>query len=61
MGCLLGLCAFLLFFLSDYNDWRLARPELKVCFPLGGVLLAGIIMGLASMGVLGAASSLFAV
>ena len=28
---------------------------------LGGVLLAGIIMGLASMGVLGAASSLFAV
>ena len=40
MGCLLGLCAFLLFFLSDYNDWRLARPELKVCFPLGGVLLA---------------------
>ena len=40
MGCLLGLCAFLLFFLSDYNDWRLARPELKACFPLGGVLLA---------------------
>ena len=28
---------------------------------MGGVLLAGIIMGLASMGVLGAASSLFAV
>ena len=28
---------------------------------VGGVLLAGIIMGLASMGVLGAASSLFAV
>ena len=27
---------------------------------MGGVLLAGIIMGLASMGVLGAASSLFA-
>ena len=28
---------------------------------MGGVLLAGIIMGLASAGVLGAASSLFAV
>ena len=40
MGYLLGLFAFLLFFLSDYNDWRLARPELKVCFPLGGALLA---------------------
>ena len=40
MGYLLGLCAFALFFLSDLNDWRLARRELKLCFPLGGVLLA---------------------
>lgn len=35
------------------------KDVLIVC--MGGVLLAGIIMGLASMGVLGAASSLFAV
>lgn len=40
MGFLLGLCAFILFFLSDYNDWRLARRALKPCFPLGAVLLA---------------------
>jgi len=40
VGFLLGLCAFALLFLSDYNDWRLRRRELKVCFPLGGVLLA---------------------
>lgn len=39
MGYLLGLCAFALFFLSDLNDWRLGRQALKVCFPLGGVLL----------------------
>ena len=39
MGFLLGLCAFALFFLSDYNDWRLRRKELKLCFPAGGVLL----------------------
>ena len=38
---------------KNYNDVLIA------C--MGGVLLAGIIMGLASMGVLGAASSLFAV
>ena len=40
VGFLLGLCAFALFFVSDYNDWRLGRQELKLCFPLGGVLLA---------------------
>ena len=40
MGCWLGLTAFVLFFISDYNDWRLSRRELKLCFPAGAVLLA---------------------
>ena len=40
MGYLLGLCGFALFFLSDYNDWRLHWAPLKVCFPVGGGLLA---------------------
>lgn len=45
MGYLSGLCAFALFFLNDYNDWRLGRKELNVCFPIGGVLLvAGTIL-----------------
>ena len=39
MGFLMGLCAFSLFFLSDYNDWRLGRKELKFCFPLAAMLL----------------------
>ena len=39
MGYLLGLCAFALFFLNDYNDWRLGRKALNVCFPTGAVLL----------------------
>ena len=39
MGFLLGLCAFALFFLNDYNDWRLGRRALKLCFPAGGLLL----------------------
>ena len=40
MGCWLGLAAFVLFFISDYNDWRLSRQVLKPCFPMGAVLLA---------------------
>ena len=40
MGYLLGLCAFALFFISDYNDWRLGQQRWKLCFPLGGLLLA---------------------
>ena len=39
MGFGLGLCGFALFFLSDYNDWRLSRRGLRVCFPAGGALL----------------------
>ena len=39
MGYLLGLAGFALFFISDYNDWKLSRKELKPCFPLGAVLL----------------------
>ena len=39
MGCWLGLAAFVLFFISDYNDWRLSRQALKPCFPIGAVLL----------------------
>ena len=33
MGFCLSLCGFGLFFLSDYNDWRLGRKGLKLCFP----------------------------
>ena len=40
MGLWLGLCAFSLFFLSDYNDWRMGCKALRFCFPLGGLLLA---------------------
>ena len=40
VGYLLGLCAFALFFISDYNDWRLGQQRWKLCFPLGGLLLA---------------------
>jgi len=36
----IGVGAFALFFLSDYNDWKLTRRSLKWCFPAGGVLLA---------------------
>lgn len=39
MGYLLGLAGFALFFISDYNDWRLSRRGLKCCFPLGALLL----------------------
>lgn len=39
MGVWLGVVAFALFFLSDYNDWRLSARWLKPCFPLGGLLL----------------------
>lgn len=39
MEWVLGLGAFALFFLSDYNDWRPAHRALKLCFPLGGLLL----------------------
>lgn len=39
MGFEAGVGAFLLFFLSDYNDWRWSRRSLRVCFPLGVLLL----------------------
>lgn len=39
MGFLMGLSAFFLFFLSDYNDWRLGRRGLKLCFPTAVLLL----------------------
>ena len=41
MGLWLGICAFALFFLSDYNDWHMKHRALRVCFPLGTALLAG--------------------
>ena len=34
-----GLGAFALFFLSDHNDWKLKRRSLRLCFPLGTLLL----------------------
>lgn len=39
MGFAAGVGAFLLFFLSDCNDWRWSRRSLRVCFPLGVLLL----------------------
>lgn len=36
----LGICGFALFFLSDYNDWKLSKPALKWCFPAGAALVA---------------------
>ena len=39
MGYLLGLGGFALLFLNDYNDWRLSRRWLKLCFPAGALLL----------------------
>jgi protein-S-isoprenylcysteine O-methyltransferase Ste14 len=36
-----GSCmAFALFFLGDYNDWKLGKPVLRFCFPCGFILLA---------------------
>jgi len=35
-----GICAFFLFFLSDYNDWKGSRRGLRFCFPAGTLLLA---------------------
>ena len=43
------------------SDKTFPMDSMEIARELGGVLLAGIIMGLASAGVLGAASSLFAV
>lgn len=43
VGFLLGLGAFALFFLSDYNDWRVRKKQLKICFPLAGILLAAAV------------------
>jgi protein-S-isoprenylcysteine O-methyltransferase Ste14 len=39
----LGLLAFALFFLSDYNDLLLHRRWLTVCFPAGGALLGAAV------------------
>lgn len=40
MGFAAGVGAFVLFFLSDCNDWRWSRRALRGCFPLGALLLA---------------------
>ncbi len=40
MPVIMGIGAFAFFFLSDYNDWKLARRYLKWCFPAGAALLA---------------------
>lgn len=40
MGVWLGLGAFALFFISDYNDWKKGLRALRFCFPLGALLLA---------------------
>lgn len=40
VGYLLGFAGFILFFISDANDWKLSCRALKLCFPVGFVLLA---------------------
>lgn len=37
-----GLIAFLLFFLHDFNDWKLGIKGLRICFPAGAVLLIAV-------------------
>jgi len=39
LGSVLGFCAFAVFFLGDYNDWKWGLRELRVCFPAGVLLL----------------------
>lgn len=40
MEVCLGLGAFALFCISDYNDWKKGLRVLRFCFPLGALLLA---------------------
>jgi len=42
----LGIAAFLMFFLGDYNDWRLKNRLLRSCFYVGIVMLAAATAGL---------------
>lgn len=42
MLLVLGSCAFVLFFLSDCNDWLWSCKFLRFCFPAGVVLLASV-------------------
>ena len=35
----MGICGFALFYLSDANDLHWGRQELRLCFPLGALLL----------------------
>ncbi len=39
MGLFLGILAFLLFFLHDWNDWKGERKSLRICFPAGVLCL----------------------
>ena len=34
-----GIVAFALFFINDFNDWKLNKAWLKICFPVGFALL----------------------
>ncbi len=45
MFCL-GIAAFAMFFLGDFNDWRLKNRLLRSCFYLGVVMLAASTVGL---------------
>ena len=38
-----GVLAFALFFLGDYNDWKLRRAPLRACFPAGFALLSAAV------------------
>jgi len=37
---LFGCAAFSFFFLGDFNDWRMEKPILRLCFPIGLILLS---------------------
>lgn len=41
-----GVLAFAMFFLGDWNDWKWGRPALRLLFPLGLAVLAGVTAGL---------------
>lgn len=49
-GLLPGCLAFLLFFLSDWNDWRGKKRGLRWSFPAGTILLAGNLLILSLRG-----------
>ena len=50
MGSVLGFCAFVAFFLGDYNDWKWGIRKLRLCFPVGVFLLTAGTIWMAAEG-----------